>query len=102
MLQEIGAFFMECTMDKDNRSAIADFVEIKDISIAAYLYASNKVKLVGKRQNSSGAVLLQFSPKEKVDELVNQYWNFQAPVIQPKLLLTAFRDIKNIIYGGNT
>ena len=90
---------MEWTMETHYRNT-NDYVEIKDISIAAYLYASNQVKLVGKRKLPNGSILLQFSPKEKADELITQYWNFQAPEIQPKRLLSALRDVKDLIFGG--
>jgi hypothetical protein len=74
--------------------------EIKDLSIAAYLYSTNKVKLIGKRRLPNGSILFQFSPKELAEELVNLYWNLQAPPIQPKQLFSAQRDLKDMIFGG--
>ena len=76
-----------------------DILEIKDLSIASYLYSTQQVKLIGKRRQSNGEVLFQFSPKDKAEELVNLYWNLQAPPIQPKQLFSALRDLKDMLFG---
>jgi len=83
-------------MENKNLDTIA---EVKDLQVASYLYATQLVKIVGKKRLSSGTVLLQFSPKDKVDELISLYWNLQAPPIQPKDLLNAQRDIKDLIFS---
>ena len=83
-------------MDRNDNSLI----EVKDIAVAAYLYATNQVQLIGKRKLPNGAILFQFNPRNKADELIQQYWNLNAPSIQPKLLYSAFRDIKDMIFGG--
>jgi hypothetical protein len=44
-------------------------------------------------------VLLQFSPKNTAQELITKYWNFQAPAIQPKALLSALRDVKDMVFS---
>lgn len=75
-------------------------LEIKDISLASYLYASGQVKLVGKKRLPSGELYFQFSPKDTAETLINRYWNLQAPEIQPKALFSALRDLKDIIFGG--
>lgn len=77
-----------------------NFIELKDLSIAAYLYSISQIKLVGKRRLPNGEVLFQFSPKEKAEELILQYWNLQAPPIQPKQLFSAQRDLKDMIFGS--
>lgn len=74
-------------------------IEIKDLSLASYLYSTQQVKLVGKRRQSNSEVLFQFSPKDKAEELVNLYWNLQAPPIQPKQLFSALRDLKDMLFG---
>ncbi len=76
------------------------YIEIKDIALASYLYASNLVSLIGKRRLQNGEVLFQFDPKQKADELISLYWILKAPVIQPKLLFNAQRDLKDMIFGG--
>ena len=75
-------------------------LEVKDIAIAAYLYASNELQLVGKRKLANGAILLQFTPQVKADELIQHYWNLTASPIQPKLLFSAFRDIKDMLFSN--
>lgn len=83
----------------DNKQPSTTF-EIKDISVASYLYASKKVEFIGKRRLSSGEVLFQFHPYEAAKWLVEAYWSLQAPLIQPKDLFSAQRDLKDIIYSG--
>jgi hypothetical protein len=77
----------------------SDVFECKDISICAFLYATGLVKLVGKRKLQNGEVFLQFSTKDKADELVKLYWNLQAPFIQPKQLFSARRDVQDLIFS---
>lgn len=77
-----------------------NIVELKDIAVAAYLYSTNQVKLIGKRRLPNGEVLFQFSPKEVAENLITSYWNSEAPSIQPKKLFNAQRDLKDMIFGG--
>jgi len=77
-----------------------NILELKDIALASYLYASNKVAFIGKRKLSTGSVLFQFSPKDKANEMINAYWQLNAPAIQPKLLFSAQRDLKDMIFGS--
>jgi hypothetical protein len=74
-------------------------VETKDISLVAYLFATGKVTLAGKRKLSSGEIYFAFTPKKLSEELITQYWNLQAPSIQPKHLFSAMRDVKDMIFG---
>lgn len=76
------------------------FLELKDISVAAYLYSTSLLRFIGKRRLPTGEVLFQFSPKSKAEELINSYWGLSAPSIQPKLLFSAQRDLKDMIFGG--
>lgn len=75
-------------------------IEIKDLALAAYLYSTNLVNLVGKRKLHTGEVLFQFTPDEKAEELIRLYWSLQAPAIQPKKLFSAQRDLKDMIFGS--
>jgi len=77
-----------------------DILEIKDLSIASYLYAISQIKLVGKRRLLTGELLFQFSPKNKSEELIKLYWSLKAPPIQPKILFSAQRDLKDMIFGS--
>jgi len=74
--------------------------EIKDIAISAFLYSTDLVKLVGKRRIPTGELFFQFAPKEKAEELAASYWNQNAPLIQPKKLFSAQRDLKDMIFGS--
>ncbi|PWU24081.1 hypothetical protein C5B42_00705 [Candidatus Cerribacteria bacterium 'Amazon FNV 2010 28 9'] len=76
------------------------YLEVKDIAISSYLYASNEVQLIGKRRLPSGEVLFQFSPKTTVEQLIHLYWTLKAPTVQPKQLFNALRDLKDMIFGG--
>ncbi|OGH22761.1 MAG: hypothetical protein A3F31_00580 [Candidatus Levybacteria bacterium RIFCSPHIGHO2_12_FULL_38_12] len=75
-------------------------LEIKDLSVSAYLYSTSVVTLIGKRRLENGDVLFQFSPKALAEKLVDQYWNLTAPAIQPKQLFNAQRDLKDMIFSG--
>ena len=77
-----------------------DILELKDLSVAAYLYSTNQVRFIGKRRIQSGEVFFQFTPKEIANSLIKRYWNSEAPPIQPKQLFNAVRDLKDIIYGS--
>lgn len=83
-----------------NRIGNSQLSEIKDISLAAYLYATGLVELSGTKRPSRNEVIFLFSPADKVQSLLQQYWNLQAPVIQPKQLFSALRDVKDIIFSG--
>jgi len=86
-------------MDRNEDVTITDVYEVKDLSVATYLYSTTLIKLIGKRRTQNGSILFQFSPKSKAEQLVNLYWNLEAPPIQPKLLFSAQRDLKDMIYG---
>lgn len=87
-------------MDTNGLNTKGNLLELKDIAISAFLYSSGLVKLIGKRRLQTGDVLFQFSPKEKAEQLTQDYWNLQAPSIQPKKLFSAQRDLKDMIFGG--
>lgn len=82
-----------------NAIAMENTTEIKDISLIAYLFATGKVTLVNKRRLPSGETYFSFTPKQLVNELIAQYWNLQAPSIQPKQLFSAMRDVKDMIFS---
>jgi len=73
----------------ENKS-LNTIIEVKDLSLCTYLYATQQVKIVGKKKLPNGTVILQFSPQTKVEELINLYWNLQAPPIQCKNFLMLF------------
>jgi len=73
-------------------------LELQDLSISSFLYASTQVKMLGKKKLPNGSSVFLFSPREAAEELVTQYWTLQAPSIQPKLLFSAQRDLKDLLY----
>ena len=75
-----------------------DISETKDISLAAYLYATDQGVLSGRRKLQNGDTIFQFSPADKVGKLISSYWNLTAPPIQPKRLFNCLRDIKDMIF----
>lgn len=77
-----------------------DYIEIKDLVLASYLYSTNQVQLSGKRKLINGEIYFRFAPKETAELLILQYWNLQAPPVQPKALFAAYRDLKDMIFGG--
>lgn len=87
-------------MDTKEIHTKGNILEIKDISISAFLYSSDLVKLLGKRRLPNGDVLFQFFPGDTANKLTQDYWNLKAPAIQPKKLFSAQRDLKDMIFGS--
>lgn len=84
----------------DTQEAKGNLLEIRDIAVSAFLYSTGLVKLLGKRRLPTGDVLFQFFPREKAEKLAQDYWNLNAPTIQPKKLFSAQRDLKDMIFGS--
>jgi hypothetical protein len=84
----------------DPKISQSSYLQVKDLAVSAYLYSSEAVRLLGKERLPNGTVVFLFSPKEEAEKLVDQYWNLQAPPIQAKLLFSAQRDLKDMIFGG--
>lgn len=84
----------------ENVDNINNAFETKDLPITSYLYASGKVKLISTRKLQNREIYFIFSPRNIAENLVQQYWNLQAPAIQPKVLFSAMRDIKDLIFAG--
>lgn len=74
-------------------------IEIKDLALASYLYATGEVTLSGKYRSSKGEVFFQFSPSEITQRLISEYWNLQAKPIQPKQLFSSMRDMRDMLYS---
>ena len=83
-----------------NRTGQPNYYESKDLSVATFLYATWLVSLIDTIKVSPKEIYFRSSPKDKADELVRQYWNLQAPPIQPKALMTAMGDIKDLIFAS--
>lgn len=75
--------------------------ESKDIAVASFLMSCDGLKLVEK-ERLNGNVIFRFSPFDKASQLERSYWNLDAPFIQPKKLFSSLRDIKDMIFSGNS
>ncbi len=72
-----------------------NILEIKNLAIAAFLYAS-KITLAG-TVNREGSIYFQFTPKDKADSLVRDYFSGKAKV-NPRELFARYNDLKDLIF----
>lgn len=77
-----------------------DTLAIKDLSIAAYLYSCDEIRLVRTERDHLGNVTFHFAPKKQAEQLVNLYRTDNAPHIQPRKLMSSLRDLKDVIFSG--
>ena len=82
--------------------------ESRDKQIIPFLLIQPDITLIGTRLEGS-ILYFQFSPRDKCEQLVNNFISRKAPLVQPKDLLDAveaFRDRifeikdKRITHGG--
>jgi hypothetical protein len=73
-------------------------LEIRDLSIASYLYSISSLQFAGYKKLQNGDFAFMFVPRVDAEKLITRYWNMSAPCIQPKLLFSAQRDLKDIIF----
>ena len=99
-LQATETVVVSCEPNMNRTNNENSVYETKDLSLAAFLYASGKVKLISTRRLPNREIYFLYSPCEVAESLIQQYWNLQAPPIQPKILLGAIRDIKDLIFAG--
>lgn len=78
-----------------------DTLAVKDLNVASFLMATGLVKLAGTERNHNKTAYFHFSPREKADALISQYWSDNAPAVQPRILFNAMRNLKDVIFGGN-
>lgn len=74
-------------------------IVVKDIHIASYLLASEKVRLVKTERKDNNLVLFHFAPEEEVDKLISDYWSDTA-LITPRKVFMAERSLKDLIFSG--
>lgn len=74
-------------------------VVVKDIHIASYLLASEKVRLIKTERRDRNQVLFHFSPKEDAEKLISDYWSDTASCT-PRKLFSAQRSLKDLIFSG--
>ena len=71
----------------------------KSLTIAAFLYSS-KLRLVD-TERINKEVFFSFTPKEKAEQLVKQYFDGQASC-NPLDLFSKLNTLKDIIFSGGT
>jgi len=69
----------------------------KILHIAAFLYASG-LKLVN-TQRTNGEVFFIFTPKQKAEQLVENYFAGTA-LINPRELFARLNDLRDLIFSG--
>ncbi len=68
----------------------------KNLSLAAYLYASGLQLTGNTRKNTE--VFFSFTPADKAEKLVNDYYHGSA-AINPRELFARLNDLKDIIFS---
>ena len=68
----------------------------KDLSLSAFLYASDK-KLIGLEEDN-GKYWFIFADKEHCEELVNSYWRKEATVVA-KDYADSIQSLKTLIFN---
>lgn len=84
----------------DSNKSNTNTLAVRDLSISAYLYSCDEVKLVKAVRDGSKDVIFHFSPKEQAERLVTLYRTDSAPPIQPKKLMNSLRNLKDMIFQG--
>lgn len=70
--------------------------QTKNLNIAAYLYTSG-LRLV-RTISVDGEVFFKFSPRDKAEEAINQYFSGTANV-NPRDLFARLHDLKDLIFN---
>ncbi len=74
-----------------------ELYKTKTLNIAAFLYASNLQLVNTVRVNNE--VFFIFSPKNKAEKLVSDYFSGTAEV-NPRELFARLNDLKDLIFSG--
>ena len=77
------------------------YIAVKDLNLASYLYSIKEISLVGIDRANPSEVSFRFSPKEKTQLLIRDYWLNKAKPIQPRKLFSSQRDLKDLIFKGD-
>jgi len=68
----------------------------KNLSLSSFLYASGLQFVRAKKVN--GDFFFEFTPKEKAESLVNQYFTGTASV-NPQTLFARLHDLRDLIFS---
>lgn len=71
--------------------------ECRDKNISPFLLIQKEITFLGTRVDNS-IVYFQFSPKDKCEELVNQFSSRKAPLVQAKDLLDAVETYRDRVF----
>lgn len=74
---------------------------VKDMGIASFLLASEKVHLVKTERQDRNLMLFYFAPKKVAEELTRAYWSDTA-LASPRKLFASQRSLKDLIFGSLT
>lgn len=74
-----------------------EIYESRDKQICPFLLIQKKITFLGTTISNS-IVYFQFSPKNKCEELVNQYSSGKASLVQPKDLLDAVETYRDRVF----
>ena len=83
----------------NNNSASTNTVPVKDISVASFIFCSDKVRLERTERKNNNLVIFHFTPKEEVEKLIAAYWSDTA-VVAPRKVFMAERSLKDLIFSG--
>lgn len=73
---------------------------VRDLSVSAFLYSCDEIRLVKIERDQSGNVTFHFFPKTLTKHLISLYRTDDAPPIQPRKLFSSQRDLKDMIFSG--
>lgn len=74
-----------------------EIFESHDKQICPFLLIQKEITFLGTRVDNS-IVYFQFSPKDKCEELVNQFSSRKAPLVQAKDLLDAVETYRDRVF----
>lgn len=71
--------------------------ECRDKNVSPFLLTQKEITFLGTKIDNS-IVYFQFSPKDKCEELVNQFSSRKAPLVQAKDLLDAVETYRDRVF----
>ena len=74
-----------------------DLYESRDKQVVPFLFLQSNIKYLGTRKEGN-VIFFQFSPKEKCQELVNEFTSRKALPVQPKDILDAVETFRDRVF----
>ena len=75
---------------------IEQIYSCKNLSLSAFLYAS-ELQFIGAKK-IKGDFFFEFTPKEKAEALVSQYFSGKA-LVNPQTLFARLHDLRDLIFS---